>query len=247
MKTNTDRILEYVEKNYHVKPDHPFSLAPFYSVMRHPDCRKWFALIMNVPRKKLGLNGESLVDVINLKCSPILSGSLQMQEGVFPAYHMRRDNWITVLLDGTVPLENIYPLIDLSYNLTSSNRRRQKHVSWIVPSNPKYYDIEAAILNSSGDGFLWKQSSRIEVGDIIYLYIAAPVSGIRYKCQAIEVNIPYSYADKNMSINKVMRLKLQKTYKNPVGLSVLKAHGVTVVRGPRYMPQSLIEELKQRT
>ena len=37
--------------------------------MRHPDTRKWFAIIMDVPKDKLGLTGQQRVDVINVKLS----------------------------------------------------------------------------------------------------------------------------------------------------------------------------------
>ena len=47
--------------------------APTFPVMRHPDTRKWFAIIMDVPKDKLGLTGRQRVDVINVKLSdPLL-------------------------------------------------------------------------------------------------------------------------------------------------------------------------------
>lgn len=61
---------------------------------------------MDITRDKLGLDGTDVIDVINLKCDPILSGSLRKMKGYFPAYHMHRENWITILLDGTVPPPN---------------------------------------------------------------------------------------------------------------------------------------------
>jgi len=239
-----EAVFTYVKETYHVEPDYPFSTAPKYPVLRHPDSRKWFALVMDVPRDRLGLTGSERVDVINLKCSAALSGSLREQDGILPAYHMHRDSWITVLLDGTVPFSDLCPLIDISFNLTSSQTERKKHTNWLCPANPKYYDLEKALRESADKTFLWKQSSKVKVGDTVYLYVAAPVSAIAYKCRAIEVDIPWRYRDQNVSMIHVMRLKLVKRYKKPVGREVMKAHGVTTVRGPRYMPDSLIEELE---
>ena len=114
-----------------------------------------------------------------------------------------------------------------------------------MPANPKYYDIEAAINENAEHTFLWKQSNHIAVGDTVYLYIAAPISAIRYKCKAIEVDIPYKYADENVSMSRVMRLQLLQTYNaEPVGMELLKAHGVCAVRGPRSMPNGLIHEIE---
>ena len=120
--TVKEQIFAYVREQYGVEPDYPFSVAPEYPVLRHIGSRKWFALLMDVPRDRLGLKGTERVDVINLKCDT-MSGALRMQSGILPAYHMHRDSWITVLLDGTVPPEEIYPLIDLSYTLTAPKRK----------------------------------------------------------------------------------------------------------------------------
>ena len=47
-----------------------------------------------------------------------LIGSLRLKEGFFPAYHMNKEKWITIFLDGTVPKNEICDLLDLSYDLT---------------------------------------------------------------------------------------------------------------------------------
>lgn len=239
-----EAIFAYVKQTYQVEPDYPFPNAPTCPVLRHRDSRKWFALLMDVPRSRLGLPGEERVDILNLKCAPAMAGSLRTQPGILPAYHMNRDSWISVLLDGTVPLSDILPLIDLSFQLTADKKRRRAGpVSWLVPANPKYYDLEAALRESPDRTFLWKQSSRVAVGDTVYLYVAAPVSGIQYKCSAVEVDLPWHQADRQIRIRQVMRLKLETTYRPPIGLDLLRTHGVKTVRGPRYMPESLIEDL----
>lgn len=247
MKSVKQQVFDYVRKTYKVEPDYPFPIAPTYPVLRHSDNRKVFALIMDVPKSRLGLEGEERVDILNLKCSVALSGPLRQQPGILPAYHMHRDSWISLLLDGTVPPEDIFPLIDLSFRLTADQKRLTKHVNWLVPANPKYFDLAAAIAASPDKSFLWKQSSAVAVGDTVYIYVAAPVSGICYRCRATEVDIPYAFSNDKLRMTRVMRLKVKKTYKKPIGLETLKNHGVTTVRGPRYMPESLIEELEAKT
>lgn len=250
MKTIKQQILSYAEKTYSAVPDAPFRTAPTYLVLRHAGTQKWYALFMDVPRERLGLSGSESVDILNVKCDPRLSGSLRMGKGILPAYHMHRDSWITILLDGTVPAKDIFPLLDMSYALTREKSKRSnpvfRNANWIVPANPKYYDIETAINENAEHTFLWKQSNRIAVGDTVYLYIAAPVSAIRYQCKAIEVDIPYKYADENISMSHVMRLQLLQTYhEKSIGMDLLKAHGVRTVRGPRSMPNSLICEIEE--
>lgn len=249
MKTIKQQILAYAKKTYKTVPDAPFRTAPTYLVLRHAGTRKWYALFMDVPGEKLGLPGGASVDILNIKCDPVLSGSLRMDKGILPAYHMHRESWITILLDGTVPAKDIFPLLDMSYEITRQKCKRAgpifRNTNWIVPANPKYYDIEAAIHENPEHTFLWKQSNHIAVGDIVYLYIAAPISAIRYQCKAIEVDIPYQYADENVRMSHVMRLQMLKTYDaKPIGMELLKTHGVYAVRGPRRMPDSLMQEIE---
>ena len=120
-------ILQFAAEQYGTEPAYLWAKYPRYAALRHND-KKWYALIMDVPKEKLGLPGEDIVDVINLKVESLLIGSLRMEKGFFPAYHMNRDNWISVLLDGTVDLAQIKDLLDLSYDLTKAKpKRKGKH------------------------------------------------------------------------------------------------------------------------
>lgn len=109
---------------------------------------------------------------------------------------------------------------------------------WIVPANPKYFDVGKAFRENST--IIWKQTSNIKVNDLVYLYVTSPISAIRYKCLAVEVNIPQNYQDANIKMNKAMRIHLIRKYdKTQFALPVLKQYGVTTVRGPRHMPKQL--------
>lgn len=78
---------------------------------------------MEVGRDKLGLPDSEITDVINVKCDPFLIGSLRGQPGFHPAYHMNKEKWISIRLDGSVPDEKIKDLIDLSYQLTGPKKK----------------------------------------------------------------------------------------------------------------------------
>ena len=73
---------------------------------------------MRVSKSKFGIKSDNAVDILNLKSDPILIGSLRLKEGFFPAYHMNKEKWITIFLDGTVSKNEICDLLDLSYDLT---------------------------------------------------------------------------------------------------------------------------------
>lgn len=116
----------FIMETYNAEADYPWRKSPNHAVFRHCSNRKWFALIMDVSKNKLGLQGEGLLDVVNLKCDPILIGSLREEPGFLPAYHMSKDNWITVALDGSASDNKIKMLLDMSYQATAPKVRRRK-------------------------------------------------------------------------------------------------------------------------
>ncbi len=124
---NRKELEEYILQTYNTKGDNPWVSYPDNIVFRHENNNKWFALIMPVPKDKLGLEGEGTIDVVNFKCDPILIGSLRMQKGFFPAYHMSKDKWISVALDGSVPDETVKMLLQMSFEETYTKVRKKKN------------------------------------------------------------------------------------------------------------------------
>ena len=104
---NRTEFEHFILEHYDITPDYPWMKYPNFAAFRHIKNQKWFALVMDVPKNKLGLQGTSSISVVNLKCSPILIGSLRSEPGFFPAYHMNKDGWITVALDGSVSDEKV--------------------------------------------------------------------------------------------------------------------------------------------
>ncbi len=121
-----------------------------------------------------------------------------------------------------------------------SKRTWQK--DWIIPANPQYYNVVGAFEESNI--VTWKQSSDIHVGDMIYMYVAAPYSAILYKCRAIEVDIPRQYSDDNLTVKTAMSLELLEKFEPGVWtLERIRQFGVYAVRGPRSMPGELKREM----
>lgn len=119
------KVFEYISEQYGVEPDYPWDNFSDYAVFRHRENQKWFALVMRVGFDKLGINKEGSVDVVNLRIADaILHDELIHETGIFPSYHMNKRYWITVLLDGTVPREQVFRLIDLSFDATNAKSKR---------------------------------------------------------------------------------------------------------------------------
>ena len=123
---NRRDVIDFIKTEYDTPQEHLWMSYPDYIVFRNSINNKWFAVVMDVERQKLGLEGNGKVDVLNVKCVPILIGSLRLSKGYLPAYHMSKDKWISVLLDGTVADNEIKDLIHLSYELICGNGKKMK-------------------------------------------------------------------------------------------------------------------------
>lgn len=119
--TSRQELLQYAAKAYQTEPDYPWRTNPESAVLRHKASGKWFALLMQAPKSSLGQPGEGCADIINLKCDPLLIGSLRREAGVLPAYHMNKEHWITILLESPFPKTRLFELMDLSYELTKKS------------------------------------------------------------------------------------------------------------------------------
>ena len=116
---NRQELTAYLTDTYSVEGERLFAQYPSFLVFRHSGNKKWFAVIMDIPRKNLGLPGEGEISVVNLKCDTRLIGSFREEPGIFPGWHMNKAHWLSVALDGTVDNEKIEFLVDMSYELTA--------------------------------------------------------------------------------------------------------------------------------
>lgn len=115
---NPEKLERYIEAVYGAAGERLFARDPATCVFRHQSNRKWFAVIMEIPGEKLGLQNVGSISVVNVKCDPRLIGSFRLEQGIFPAYHMSKAHWLTAALDGTVPEDKLQFLLEMSYDLT---------------------------------------------------------------------------------------------------------------------------------
>ena len=233
----SNRIIKLISDRYQVLPEFLWEDYPEFAIFRNKRSSKWFALIMNIDKDKLDKNSKGNIDVLNIKLDSEVINYLNTK-GIYPAYHMNKKSWVTIKLDDTLNDEEIMILIDKSYNLNKILG------VWLVPVNPKYYDIVNAF--NDNDTIIWKQSNNILKDDIVFLYVAAPYSCVMYKCLVIDANIPYNYQDKFVKMDKVMKIKLLKKYNdNEFTLDRLNDYGIKSIRGPRGISQELLDELNK--
>lgn len=237
-------VLAFVQEKWQTVPDFPWAKTPDAAVLRHPG-GKWYGLIMQIPRSRLGLPSDEQCDVMNLKCDPLMLGSVLMQKGFFPAYHMNKTHWLTVLLDGTVPEEQVRAAILTSHALTAGHagKQRTEPKTWLIPANPKY--VTVAELFREQNETLWTQSSAFIPGDTVYIYEGKPIGAVTFVCTVTEINIPYHFHEDGLHMDKVMRIRLRGSFEqHQFPLERLKDFGVVSVRGPRGIPEELLAALE---
>lgn len=120
---NSELVIRYIEETYGAEPEFLWAKYPDDAVFRHSNNKKWFAAMLKVEGNKLGLLSSEKIEILDIKCEPMLIDGLTGSSGYLPGYHMNKKYWLTVLLDGTVPISDIYGLIDMSYKLTSKKMK----------------------------------------------------------------------------------------------------------------------------
>lgn len=112
------KYVEFLESHFGTKADYPWADTPDYSVFRCKN-QKWFALIMKIKYKQLGLASEEPVWVVNMKADPEKIPEMTDRKSIFPAYHMNKKYWITVLLTSITDFEKLCSLTERSFNLVN--------------------------------------------------------------------------------------------------------------------------------
>ena len=112
----TAQVMQHIEKTYGCRPEYLWTKLDCAAI-RHKENKKWFAVLMHdLPKTKLGVQKNETADILNLKRDPILD--MIDHAHIFPAYHMNKEHWISVILDETTDLEMLYVLIEMSFRLT---------------------------------------------------------------------------------------------------------------------------------
>lgn len=121
-----ERITQYIQDTYGTQAEYLWADSPDSAVFRHPASRKWYAALMRVLPEKLGLSGEEALDILDVKCSTIMIGSLLSTKGFLPAYHMNKNHWVSIVLDDSVSDNQINSLLELSYDSVAPKRRKKR-------------------------------------------------------------------------------------------------------------------------
>ena len=118
------QFFSYCLSAHSTSPDYPFEGDFETAVLRHTDNRKWYAIVMRVSRRKFGFDSDEVIDVVNLKLPTEMFGSFGASDGVYPAYHMNKLHWVSVLLPDS-PDDIVEFLLNVSFEATKSKSKKK--------------------------------------------------------------------------------------------------------------------------
>lgn len=114
----------YILEHFGAESDHSFKEDVSVKVFSRPDNKKWFAAAKNIGRRSVGAGNDGRIDILNVKINPREVAKLRSREGFRPAWRMNQNNWVTVLLDGTVSDDEVYGLLEKAFVLAGKAGRR---------------------------------------------------------------------------------------------------------------------------
>ena len=110
---------------YAAETDHPIEGDRSVTVFLRSDNKKWFAATKNIGCRFVNVDREGRIDLLNVQLDPRVVASLRTREGFLPAWHMNQNRWVTILLDGSVPDDEIRSLLDKAFTLAGAKGRRR--------------------------------------------------------------------------------------------------------------------------
>lgn len=118
------QIIEHIKKYYGDELEFLWVDSPNAAIFRHKDNQKWYAVIMAINARKLGLKSDESINIINLKAKPEFINDLVDNTRYFRAYHMNKTHWLSVKLDESVDLSTLCELVKTSYEMTGKKQTK---------------------------------------------------------------------------------------------------------------------------
>ena len=122
------KIIKYIREKYNDELEYLWEMFPKYAVWRRKDSRKWYGILLTIPQYKIGLEGNDIIEILDLRIKPDELEEILDERRYFFGYHMNKKNWLTICLNETVPLEEICTRIDASYELAKKKRKSHQQV-----------------------------------------------------------------------------------------------------------------------
>ena len=254
-ESQTKKVIKYVKEKYGADVEYLWEDNDA-GIWRNKDNQKWYGVLMKVKEssfqkstinviKKNSINSKSaqkylkdnsakssedkFLEVLDLRYDKEKTFEVSDFKSVYPAFHMNKKSWISIVLDNSLEDEKVFKYIEHSYNLIATKNTG----CYMIPANENLFDIFGYF--ETFDTITWHKTSKMKEGDFVYIYMSAPYSAIMFKLYVSEVHT-------SRSGKKTVMLKLLEKYdKNTYPLSLLREHGINSVHFPRSLPRDLFE------
>lgn len=117
LKDYRERVFDFVRAELNTKLETPWDKHPEFYVMKTANRQKWYGLMMRISYQLLDPQQSGIVDVLNLKAPPLKIVDLIDYQTFYPAYHMNKKHWVSVVVDEKINLKQLQALIRQSYQL----------------------------------------------------------------------------------------------------------------------------------
>lgn len=111
-------VILYVKEKYNDDLEYLWEKFPENAIWRNKTNNKWYGAVLVISERKLEIPSDKMVEIIDLRYQKDKIEELIDYNKIFPGYHMNKKSWITIKLDGSLELEEIFKLIDNSYNIS---------------------------------------------------------------------------------------------------------------------------------
>lgn len=117
-------IIKYVKEKYNGELEYLWKKFPENAIWRNKRNNKWYGLLLVISERKLGLESDKIIEIIDLRYSKDNIKEIIDNNKIFPGYHMNKESWITIRLNGDMNTKKILELIDNSYKLSLAKSKR---------------------------------------------------------------------------------------------------------------------------
>lgn len=114
-------VITFIKDHYGDNLEFLWQKFPTNAIWRNQKNKKWYGAILKIPRSKLGLDSDEIVEILDLRFDKHAALDFAAnQPNIYPGYHMNKNNWITIVLDNSLKTEEIFSLIEKSYQIAEN-------------------------------------------------------------------------------------------------------------------------------
>ena len=122
----TKEVINYIKKKYGDELEFLWEKYDDNAVWRNKENQKWYGIVLTVSESKFDISSDRIVEVVNVRYDKDEISNIIDNETIFPAYHMNKKSWISIILDDRLETKKILELIDNSYELNIKKNSKNK-------------------------------------------------------------------------------------------------------------------------